>query len=384
MLNHLLHLALYVLLGTIVKAKLISLQENKITVRIQGIGTPIVFEIPEGEKFYIAESRLGNFLALVAFPFAMKKSLDLELEYPVDETLARNLHEFSVLWSQYRPERFKSPVKIASSLSVPSQSNGGIEKSGYAIAFSGGIDSTYAFAVNQFAQTAHPFEITQAIMIDGFGYDLEKKKMFEKQRDKNRIFLKQFDVGLTTVRTNWSKVVIFYQLFHTIGIAAVMNLFSQRHHGGIIGLDFTYNEEFTLGPWGNMALIDRLLSSTDFSIQPMGADKDRIEKLAFLNQKNAIEHLAVCNFMGMLGRNCSHCEKCTRTMLGFVSQQQPVPSSIFKGDVTVDSLNGIEIKKPTQYIFFKSLVNNWINPDVTLRDVINTKLSHYERRNPIS
>src|SRR5690606_5299320 len=138
--------------------------------------------------------------------------------------------------------------KIASSLSVPSQTNGGIEKSGYAIAFSGGIDSTYAFAVNQFAQTAHPFEITQAIMIDGFGYDLEKKKMFEKQRYKNRIFLKRFNVGLTTVRTNWRNVVTFYQLFHTIGIAAVMNLFSQRHHGGIIGLDFTYNEESTLGP----------------------------------------------------------------------------------------------------------------------------------------
>ncbi len=366
------------------KAKITSRQENKITVRVQGIGTPIVFEVPEGEKFKIAENSLGNFLALVAFPFAMKKSLDLEIDYPVDQTLARNLHEFSVLWSQYRPERFKSPVKIASSLSVPSRPSGQVEKSGYAIAFSGGIDSTYAFAINQFAKTAHPFDITHAIMIDGFGYDLEKRSMFEKQRDKNRIFLKQFDINLTTVRTNWSKVVIFYQLFHTIGISAVMNLFSQQHLGGIIGLDFTYNEEFTLGPWGNMALIDRLFSSADFSIQPMGADKDRIEKLAFLSQKNAIEHLAVCNFMGMLGRNCSHCEKCTRTMLGFVSQQQPVPSKIFTGDVTVESLNGIEIRKPTQYIFFKSLINNWINPDVTLRDVINTKLNHYESRNNIS
>jgi hypothetical protein len=362
------------------KAKIQTRSDKKISVRIQGVPIAVDFELDEPSERPLTPLALGNFLALVAFPFAMKKGLDLALDFPVDKTLARNLHELSIVWSQYRPLLFNTPIKIESEV-IDTDSNFLQERTGNLIAFSGGIDSTYAFAVNQFGDTAHPYEIEHAIMIDGFGYDLTKKQMFDKQKVRNADYLGQFGIKLSTVRTNWSKVLHWYQLFHTVGIAAVMNLYSQTYRGGIIGLDFTYGEEFPLGPWGNTSLIDRLLCSKDFSIHPMGANKSRTEKLIFLAQNNSVSHLAVCNFMGKLGRNCSHCEKCVRTMLGFISQNREVPKEIFSREVTVEGITGIDVKKATQYIFFKSLMENWTNPDTTFLVHIEDKVKGYEFQN---
>ena len=369
--------------GFIMKAKIVSNSDKKISVRVQGVPTLIDFELDNPTNLNLSPVNLGNFIALVAFPFAMRKGLNLDLDYPVDKTLARNLHELSVVWSQYRPTLFKNPVKIETEV-IDSDSESMDKRDGHLIAFSGGIDSTYAFAVNQFSGTAHPYTIGHALMIDGFGYNLNKRMMFERQKAKNSNFLSQYEIQLSTVRTNWSAVIQWYQLFHTVGIAAVMSLYSQKYRGGIIGLDFTYGEEFTLGPWGNTALIDRLLCSKNFAISPMGANKSRTEKLIFLADNDSVSHLAVCNFISLVGRNCSHCEKCLRTMLGFVSQQREVPKEIFAREVTVEGITAIDVKKPTQYIFFKSLVNNWKNPDTTFLSHLEDKVKQYEFRHGIA
>jgi len=338
-------------------AKLTQLTPFRICIQIQGIPQTVFYEFTEDSAIDLANVNLTNFLVLAAFPFAMKKGLDLEIPGTIDAQLARNLEQYSFAWHQYRPNLFKCPVRVIADEYKESCPMPGAD---YIAAYSGGFDSSYTLVDLATKNKCSPWpRVSNAVMIDGFGFNLAKKQQYIDAFNRGKIFCADLGITLMGVRTNWAKIVVWYQIFHTMGIAAIQNLYSARHAGGYIGLDFTYSEEFILGPWGNMAMLDRILSSSNFPIIPHGGEASRIEKICSLHEAEQDLNITVCNASERSSQNCGLCEKCIRTMLAYRCQNLQVSDQQFSSRLNIDMVSSIEITKRTQWIFYRKMEHLW-------------------------
>lgn len=334
-------------------AKVIS--QRHLEVRVQGVPSPIWFK-SQDKNFEFTNENLSNIVLLTAFPIAMKKGLDLEVNIQVCSRLVNNLNLVSQLWHQWRPDKFPKASRI-----IPNEA-GYFDPQTYStnsqkaiMAFSGGIDSTYAF-VSRHESKVFPY-VESAIMIDGFGYSLEDNSFYIQQYYKNKRYLEKYSVGLINVSTNYKKIVAWYPFFHAMGIAATMNLFGANHNVGVIGLDYTFVEERSLGPWGNLTILNMLYSSSRMNIEPSGGDISRVEKIKYLSERKELNKVTVCNFIEKTGTNCSNCEKCLRTMLMFEANNIDYTDN-FEGRLTYDKVSKIKIVKNTQAIFYSTIANN--------------------------
>lgn len=352
-----------------------SHSDNKIEVKVQGVRQSIYY-LSDAKGFNYTSENLSNLLLLTAFPIAMKKGLDLEVSGNFDPVIVRNLEKLSVVWSQYRPDKFFRACKIiVSDGEFRDEKSSNLRKKldKSVMAFSGGVDSMYALLRNRQMSNSH--RVDHCVMINGFGYDLSESSFFKEQFTKNSEFLGLYGVSLCDIETNYKKVVAWYPFFHSMGIATVLNLFGAKYDIGAIGLDYTYKEEQELGPWGNLSLLNGLYSSSSFLIDPIGADRERVEKIKFLNEQDALKYITVCNFIEKAGKNCGNCDKCIRTMLMCVANRIDY-RDIFEGDLTKKDVENINIKKNTQYIFYKSIVKR-LKDHPSYQRVLESKLDKY-------
>lgn len=350
------------------------INDSHIEVKVQGVPKSIWFKAIDN-KFKLSGTSLGNLVLLTAFPIAMKKGLDLEIEEKCCPVLVNNLNLVSSLWHQWRPDKFTKRSKvICSSNNIPLYPTQPEGSSKAIMAFSGGIDSTYALA-SRINDNTFP-SVQSCIMINGFGYNLKDNSFYDEQFEKNKLLLNDFNVDLKQVSTNYKSVVAWYPFFHAMGISAIMNLYSKEYKVGVIGLDYTIKEERILGAWGNLTILNLLYSSKELVIEPVGSDRNRIEKIGYLADMNLLSNVTVCNFIEETGNNCGNCEKCIRTMLMFEANGLSY-ESIFKGGMNIEKVNNIEIVKNTQYIFYKSLADSQ-SLKQEYRQLINDKVSSFK------
>ena len=342
-------------------ARIKKLTKTRIEIEIQNVSEPIFWEVPADMPLNLSRARLANFLAIAAFPFALRAGRNLKIDGKVDRELARNLLQFSIAWSQYRPEIFKRSVRVvANSYTDPVWPR--LRRSGYACAYSGGIDSTFAMSLGRTKSHMREFPpISLAIMIDGFGFDLEEPQNFDRTFAEGKTYCAKLGVPLTSVRTNWPSAIKIYQLMHTIGIAAVFHLRADKVDGGYIGMDFTFDEEFELGPWGNSALMSRHYSAAGFQVGPTGGEVSRVRKLHALIKNGDDHHLTVCNNPLKLLKNCGTCEKCQRTMLAYRSLGKEPVEGMFQHALSLESAGELRISKLTQWVFYSRMARTWKN-----------------------
>ena len=363
------------------KVRIVSFSDFILVIQIQGIKEFIRFEVSNTSSFKFCNSNIGSALAMLAFPFATIKGLDLEIPAPVNPELKLSLELLSVYWHQNRKNIFKRPIIIKSDgfseqVSIDSSISGSL------IAFSGGVDSTYALSsFTKSTEIVDMLKPTSAIMINGFGYSLEHQEQFDRQFLLNKEYCQKKCIDLFSVKTNWKEVAPAYQLFHIVGIVGVMNLFAEQFKAGVIGLDFTLNEEIKLGVWGNTALISRLLSNSSFPIFPAGGDRNRIEKLEYLFNNNEYKHLAVCNNTAKSQSNCGCCEKCIRTKLMLLASGVEISDNMFDDTNVYRYLPRIKITKKTQVIFYESLLALDSNINEGMKRLIVQKLQSYDKSN---
>ncbi|MGO1965298.1 MAG: hypothetical protein ACTH23_02445 [Moraxellaceae bacterium] len=360
------------------KVKLVRFSDYKVVIQIQGKPKLIRFELDNNSGFKFCKSNIGSALAILAFPFAAIKGLDLEVPASLNPEVKLNLEQLSVYWCQNRKHLFKRPIVI--------KPNGFSERSeanphglGSLVAFSGGVDSTYAlssFLKN--TEVIADLRPKSAMMINGFGYNLEYQELFDKQFLLNQKYCYKKNIDIFSVTTNWKEVAPAYQLFHVLGIVGIMSLFGMQYHAGVVGLDFTFDEELALGAWGNTALISKLLSSNRFLIFPEGGDRSRIEKLEYLFKENEYSHLAVCNSNFKSAANCGRCEKCVRTKLMFLARGIDVLDDMFDDVDVYRHISKIKITKNTQAIFYRSVLEHGSNISEDINAMITQKLGAYE------
>ncbi|TNC52349.1 hypothetical protein FHG66_02065 [Rubellimicrobium rubrum] len=341
------------------RAKITRADSSRITVQISG-KEKIFFDFGDAFSPALDDHSMSNFLVRTAFGAAMNDGADLEVDVPVDARLARNLEKFSTAWCQYRPWRFKKASRIA----APSYLHGeGNHEQSFVAAFSGGYDSSYMIEKYGRKNDLSPFpRIDSAVMIDGFGYNLENKSPYQRAFGTGSAFCSAVgDIKLHSVESNWSKIVGQYAILHVMGISAVLGLKSNVAGGGYVGLDFTAAEEFALGSWGNLDGNDRLFSSYDFEILPVGNDVPRISKIRHLRNIGLDGHIVVCNAENRVGSNCGACEKCLRTQLSYRALGMQPLDGQFEEPLTEEAASKLIIEKKTQLIFYKAIRRAWLD-----------------------
>ncbi|WP_250163501.1 hypothetical protein [Psychrobacter sp. WY6] len=191
--------------------RLVSFSESKVTVQVQGVPTFIRFSLDDSSQYKFSRRNIGSFLAIISFPFAARKSLDLEVPFGIPAELKLNLELLSLFWHQNRPKIFKKPIRISSSEEFSQEL---LPRQGSIVAFSGGVDSTYGLSsFIDSTKLAEKYYPKAAIMINGFGFELDEQQLFSRQYKLNEHYCGKNNIELISVKTNWKEVAPAYQIF---------------------------------------------------------------------------------------------------------------------------------------------------------------------------
>jgi len=287
--------------------------------------TSIVFEgLPHFEPDRIAYDIIGpdapeqepnaNFAVVAALPTAMSLGRPLHVRGEVDANFLATMEEYMAAWCRWRPDLFQ-PVAISADVERAQRAPAA---AGAIMAFSGGLDSTFALHAHKRGLLGRrQQDIQAAVLIQGFDIPLDDANAFEIARGHVKAILDAYGVRLNVVRTNWQKpFCVKWGMTHVLGIAAVLHLFHRQFGGGVIADDVAYDTQVT--PWSSNAITNQMLGCGGFAIRTTGASWSRTEKTgAVATNPVVLNHLRVCYERPELGGNCGECEKCIRTKLNF-------------------------------------------------------------------
>jgi hypothetical protein len=276
------------------------------------------WETVEGDPPPIPDRLDVAALALVAK--AMNFTQDLHLDGPVSWRLLANLEEHIDAWTQWRPDIFR-PVAITAEEVVDDRGDGAGDLADRGVlAFSGGVDATYAaFAHARRLLGRRSLTLTAAVLVQGFDIPLDDVHAFDLATIGARSMAGELGVPLVAVRTNWQAVADpEWQMTFGPAIAAVLHLFPDRAGNVVLASDTTYGD-FTI-PWGSNPVTSPLLSSSRLRMVQPGAGATRTEKVRAIAELRSVrEHLRVCWEGDEPGRNCERCEKCVRTKVNLLA-----------------------------------------------------------------
>ena len=256
----------------------------------------------------------GNVAIAAVLPIAMSRGLPVHYEGEADSDFLRNIEECMAAWCRWRPDLFQ-PVP----LTVEREASPRLPDLRRAmIAFSGGLDSTFALhAHKRGLMGRRNLNVDAAMLVHGFDIPLASARAFEIARNHNQAILDSYGVRLNIVRTDWKKrFCVKWGMTHILGLSAILQLFNRDFSAGVFADDFAYDAQWM--PWSNNPVTNQMLGGTAFEIRSTGASWSRTEKAAVLaDNPVALEHLRVCYEHPDLGGNCGQCGKCVRTKINF-------------------------------------------------------------------
>ena len=263
-----------------------------------------------------------DFAAIALLPYAMRQRTALHIVGPVTRSLLANLEEYQDAWVRWRPDLFGRVNLTAETLldtGALAQPQAAANAQGAVLAFSGGLDSTYALIANHTrALGLRSKTIATLAMVHGFDIPLQDEAAFEAASAKAARLGEAFDVPLQRVRTNWRAWSPQWVLTFGIGLSSVLQQFSGDHDAALLSGDKAYGHETF--PWGTNSVTNHLMSSREFPLIGVKYGATRTEKAQLVGQHPlARELVRVCWAGADLSKNCGHCEKCLRTKLSFLA-----------------------------------------------------------------
>ena len=239
--------------------------------------TSIVFEgLPRFEPDRIVYEIVGpdapeqdpnaNFAVAAALPTAMSLGRPLHVRGEVDADFLATMEEYMAAWCRWRPDLFQ-PVAI--SADVETATTRASQRAGAIMAFSGGLDSTFALHAHKHAMLGRrQLDIQAAVLVQGFDIPLDQaRKPSTSRADTSKAILDSYGVRLNVVRTNWQKPFsVKWTMTHALGIAAVLHLFHRQFGNGVLADDNAYDIQIT--PWSSNAITNQMLGCGGFPIRP--------------------------------------------------------------------------------------------------------------------
>jgi hypothetical protein len=308
------------------------------------------FKFPLHQKHFISD-RADGFLTSMLL-IAMQYGEDIKVQGAISPKLLSGINEYQRIFNMWFPKLF-SLVDISCESLLPAEKikgNGGV-----VCAFSGGVDSFFSLwshlPENERIQYS---QITDTVFALGFDIRLEDDADYTLISNTYAEMFERLGINFITTRTNFQHYGTRpeWGVFHGTAITGMAHVMSRKTITFYIPSSHTYND---LIPWGTDPRIDHLLSSESMDVVHDGASFSRTEKTYILSSwPETYDKLRVC-FAKVGMNNCSHCEKCLRTMLtldmfGMLDKYRTFPRPIDSAHI-----RKCRYQNPSDYAFAKEL-----------------------------
>jgi hypothetical protein len=324
---------------------------NTVCFTDEGVGHEIYWE--HSGDFVPHQPPVMDFALVAMLPYCMHRGLDIRILGSVTRSCIEAAEELIDVWTLWRPDLFRKIRLDATDLAADRAPSG----RDAILAFSGGVDSTFALAANSQRTIGHRSrDVTAGVLIHGFDIPLDQPELFNKSSGHARYILEEMGSAMSTVRTNWRKYCVDWEMSHAFGIAAALHQYHGTTSSGIFAIDDAYGDEDL--PWGNTSVTNPLLSGISFPIQSCGGGSGRVSKVGEIARfKSVRSHIRVCWANLGSGLNCGICEKCVRTRLEFaVAGFHDIPA--FPGRLTADMVSRIRIDQKHHRPFFLAILSH--------------------------
>lgn len=325
---------------------------------------------PEKEVFIETEKPFGSDLSLnpdaflvgclvPAMHFGEKRILLEDAVCPYLKEGIDTVMTLMHLWSDGRmkPLTVDAPVKASFDRSR--------RRSRAAMVLSGGIDSLATLRLNRdHYPPDHPGAIKDGLIIHGFDIGGVvargmKYHVFERARRAMAAVAEDAGISLIPVYTNIRHLcddrVLWLDYFFGAVLAAVGHAFASRID--LLYLAASYDLA-NLVPCGSHPLLDPEYGSYGLRIRHAHVALSRMAKLKIVSQWDAaFQNFRVCLANVPDRLNCGQCEKCVRTMLGFLGLGVLAQTHAFvENDVTPDLLAPFKITIRHRPPFYQELL----------------------------
>ena len=251
---------------------------------------------------------------------AMTQGFDIEIDGPVDSTVIDNARRFSRIWEMWAPQRFRE-VRITGHGMEPTADTTRPESAQPDLTlFSGGIDSTHMLLKLGKREPA-----STVLTIQGMDYRADVNAQFLALLKMTNPLLEALNYDRITLKTNVA-VISRGTYSWALTLAGCSFLLSALFSRASFAADCNWEEDFLIFPWGSNHVTNRLLKGTAYSLNALGEEFPRVEKVADIALSEvALNSISFCKDRAMRPRNCGKCNKCLRSKLLFAAATGRVP-----------------------------------------------------------
>lgn len=248
----------------------------------------------------------ADFAAFALFAISMSQNIEITLNAPVTDTVARALGDLSIFYgvcavSQLAPPRLNLPQVVPVS---PRQATGR-----RVLCFSGGVDSTCAAVIGRQERG-----LTDALLVAGFDYPSADAPGFVDLRDRAQTMADRIGLRLNVLETDFRDHAKHWELLHGFGLLTALYAVRGGFDEGGVGLDSSCLNDMLFFPWGSFEGLFRYASTPDFGIHAYNAQLRRGEKIQRIAEfdRGLFSQVSVCWTDTSTGGNCGKCLKCKR------------------------------------------------------------------------
>jgi hypothetical protein len=242
---------------------------------------------------------------------AMRTSSRMVVHGESSPSLLRNLEEFQMAWTAWKPELYHKVDLFAEGEreAAPAESPATV------MAFSGGADSAFtAWRHRSGGLGREQCDVQAGLMVHGLDIPLEDTAGYNGAAARSAGMLSSLGVPLFRMATNFRDLEDDWVDAHGAGLASCLTLLRGQYRTGLIASSYPY-AALSL-PYGSNPLTDVMMSSCGFRILHDGARYNRLEKLrALARWPEAMRYMRVCWEGVQRDRNCCRCQKCVSNML---------------------------------------------------------------------
>jgi hypothetical protein len=299
--------------------------------------------------YYTVERAPADTCELTANPFlppllllGAHTSRDLLIDGPVSQELLDHVPAVLALWHKWDPT--SQMIDVTTAPASP-----GRRASAAATFFSGGVDSFYSVASNdyRYRSCADPRFVRFLIFCVGFDIPIDDPRREEYVRSHVERAADDLRKELVVARTNAREFVASLSwAYHGYGpcLGGVGLACGAIADTIYVPSGYAYQQFYDEGANSSHPFVDPLWSTASVDIVHSGAEATRAQKIARLaHSPTALAHLRVCwqNIDGAY--NCCRCEKCLRTMIEFELCGVLNRMEAFPLPLTADALRALRI-----------------------------------------
>lgn len=289
----------------------------------------------------------GNFAVWHLLPFAMRRGFDLRINRPLDPFVIANAERFSRVWEMWAPELFQA-VRVSGRGTwrrPPRKRKPAISL------YSGGVDSTFMLT-----NRGRLKERGNVLTVHGADYGPKDRTGFSTLIARTDQLLESLNYDRITI---WSdNRAQSWVITYGCGLASSVFLLSDLFEIGIIGADYTPEQDMAVVPMGSNHITNPLLAGSDFSLQTDCTEVLRSQKVKHLaGNPTALQALSFCIDKSVHPDNCGVCRKCVRTKAMFLASTGACPDIFRDQTLTADHLRSVDLTIRSEFACFCDLYN---------------------------